>query len=770
MSVPVAVIHEVLQYETSFHRFEQYCTTLLSTVEGTPVLVTSQSWDLGRDGRDARGAGIFVAATLDDHITKSSKVSKDLARLQQWARPTKVYVCSSQPISELQTEKLAEQAKQLVTKNTKVVVHGSIQLADLDEKLHHDGSQYVAERLYPAEVNDWKKFVEEREEAGLEDAAMRLALVAMDQNELGRVRRSLYEVLLLDLLAKGGPSTRNEITASLQQTLRLGKPLPPAAIEAHLAALVQDGLVEQGERLSITDQGREARRDRTTAAFGNLLQGREAVRKHLAESLDVRLTDDEFGAVWAAIEDRLSALLYLRGESVVASVSALVEGQGRAAPESVEEFKTLVGLLASAAAQAWQDVSTREDMETAVTDMFTEGVGSACDWLVGICGAFVMLCSIGLEAHSGAALRKSLASLELILDTDVALSLIGEGEPDHPSVKAARDQWVKIGGTVCLVPPVAKEFAHHAWISQVDYDKVRTWLPGTAADRALLIRNVFARAFGELLEKRKVRRRDWGQYIRSFRGRSEKDVSRARLVLTAEEHLSELRPEHDLSSPISARFLRATTRELNDAYRAGEHDKFIALDKAKRDAEIVAIVAKRRELRQRQGEGSCCLVTSARRLLRLSAAIVKDDPGAPWVISPAAWVALLSFVPGVHLSLPAMRAFLFELEVRPRLKDEEQVVLRAIKDAGEYRFGYARRGTLKKRLEDAVIRTAREMGVKRSDVVEMVQDPKKSEESTSVAASVISEALREMAVESETEKRLRQRVADLEAEVARLKR
>ncbi len=650
------------------------------------------------------------------------------------------------------------------------MVHGGIQLADLDSKLHVDGSKFAAECLYPAELDDWKKFVLEREDAALQDSAMRLALVAMQQRDLGRVRRSLYEGLILDRLARG-PSTVNELSTSVQQALRLGKPIPPASLESHTAALAQDGLIEIGDRLALTEQGRTARDARSTAALGSLLEGREAVRKHLAEALERRLSDDEFGDVWKAIQERLSELLYLRGETVVASLSAIVEERGRAAPESMEEYKGLIQQLASAAAQRWQDVTTREEVYTAVSDMFTEGFGPACEWLIGICGAFVMLCSLGLEAHSGSALRKSLASLELVLDTDVVLSLVGEGEPDHASVAAARDQWTRIGGTVCLVPPVTTEVAHHASIAQSDYENVRKWLPGTAGDRLLLIKNVFVRGFAELLAKGKVRPRDWGQYIRSFRGRTEKDTSQAHLILTTEERMTALNPARDLSSPISARFLGSTKRELEAAYKAGgERDRFIALDKARRDAELVAIVARRREQRQRSDGGSCCLVTSARRLLRLPATIVKDDPGAPWVLSPAAWVTLLSFVPGVHLSLPAMRALLFEFELRPRLNDDERNVLRMIKDAGEYRFGYARRGTLKRRLDDAVVHVAKELGTARSEVRQMLDAPGKSEENSAVAASVVSEALREMALESETERRLRERIAALEAEVARLKR
>jgi len=179
LPVPAPVIREVLQYETSSHRFEEYATALLSAVEGVPVVATSRSWDLGRDGRDARGSGIFVACSLDEKIAKGSKVAHDLGRLQEWAKPKKVYVCSSQPISELQVEKLTTQARELLPKSTEVVVHGGIQLADLDSKLHVDGSKFAAECLYPAELDDWKKFVLEREDAALQDSAMRLALVAI---------------------------------------------------------------------------------------------------------------------------------------------------------------------------------------------------------------------------------------------------------------------------------------------------------------------------------------------------------------------------------------------------------------------------------------------------------------------------------------------------------------------------------------------------------------------------------------------------------------
>lgn len=90
----------------------------------------------------------------------------------------------------------------------------------------------------------------------------------------------------------------------------------------------------------------------------------------------------------------------------------------------------------------------RERMERAILDIFLERSGPAFDWLTRIAERFVMLCSLGLEAASGDELRRVLTSHRLILDTDIILSYLCEGEADHIASRDLLVRWLQIGGRV----------------------------------------------------------------------------------------------------------------------------------------------------------------------------------------------------------------------------------------------------------------------------------------------------------------------------------
>ena len=54
-------VTQVLELEQSDVRFEAFANELVSALEGQPVVSTSRSWDLGRDGRGyGSRRGVYV--------------------------------------------------------------------------------------------------------------------------------------------------------------------------------------------------------------------------------------------------------------------------------------------------------------------------------------------------------------------------------------------------------------------------------------------------------------------------------------------------------------------------------------------------------------------------------------------------------------------------------------------------------------------------------------------------------------------------------------
>src|SRR6266508_909223 len=97
-----AIAQSVIEQDQNSFRFERFCNALISDAYegGNPILPTSSSWDLGRDGR-AHGAhgSLFSCCSLRDDVDK--KARDDIARLVQYSGPIeRIYFCTSQRLSE----------------------------------------------------------------------------------------------------------------------------------------------------------------------------------------------------------------------------------------------------------------------------------------------------------------------------------------------------------------------------------------------------------------------------------------------------------------------------------------------------------------------------------------------------------------------------------------------------------------------------------------------------------------------------------------------
>jgi hypothetical protein len=776
-TIPESIVLQILSAENSSQRFESYANKIVSELEGTHVLSTSKSWDLGRDGRSVAGpTPIYTCCSLRKDIETKSEA--DIKRLLDFTQPNeklKIYFCFSQPLSEYARETIKATVRALhPTRPLEIEVLGAGNLAQLDIKFHNEkGSSLGISEFYPSEFKDLLQILKDQENTGTDERSLRLALLTMGPDDSVAIRAQAYRSLILHALHHSTKGLGNEgLAQTIGDRLRLGHPLPFSALKAYLDQLIEEGLItHQDKRFTITAVGIEHITQEREQAASRLLNGRHAVRTHLESLLGKTLSPDEFDAIWSAVEERLGNLFYTRGEAILRSTAALLNQEEK--PTEIADYSKLIDELADAAANAWSIPGKKAEVARAIKDMLTEGTGPACEWLIRICCSFVTLCSIGLESSSAGAIRKIISNTEAVLDTDVILSLLGPGEPLHEDIVDAHRRWTTLGGKVLLAYPVAEELAHHAWISDVDYQEVQSWLPGTFEDGLRQIRNVFTRGFAALLRQKKARKRDWNTYISQFRGITSSDTEPIKSFLSAEYGFKEL-PHHPIDeSSIGGELYSKVKARVDAQLKSGvisEKPHGIILDKAKRDAQLTESIAARRKELSYSGQGTCCLVSSSQRLRDLPVLLGSRHADVPWVISPATWICMLALVPGISVGLTAMRSFLFDDYLRYRPEAHEQVLLRALRESNQHTLSWAGRVTLFKNVQTSVFKMANSLGVTRASVKKMIEHPADSEQNKQVAATVLAEALDEMASESRIERELRERIRKLEEENRQLRK
>jgi hypothetical protein len=466
-------------------------------------------------------------------------------------------------------------------------------------------------------------------------------------------------------------------------------------------------LTHQSPAFAITDLGRSFADELYVQAADRFLGGRLAVRKAVEDSIGERLDEDSFQRIWNVFEERVAAHFHARGVAMVAEVSALLDSTtGESAAQEVQSPLSFLEELATAVANTATHPQRRSELHQAVHDLFTDRTSGATDWLVRVSASFVACCALGLEHSTGTALAKLFARTALVLDSDVMLSLLGEGEPEHQSVFAVVSKWTKVGGKVLVAEPVLEEVAYHAHIAQHDFSQVEHLLPGTPEDRLRVIENAFVRSFAEHMAKSGTPRQHWGRFISQYRGASPYDWRQVMGHLRAEYSVGTLPHRNAEYEPLE---LQVKAFLIRTAEQRGYSGKNVR-DKASRDARLYAqMVQYLSSVRASDPGATCLLVSSAHRLAEAESTF--QESGEQQIVVPISTVLqLISLLPHVSLGLSAMKAFLFE-ERRPGFSsDLERTILRMVRSSGEVSMPWAKRGALMREVRDRLIDDARKQG------------------------------------------------------------
>jgi hypothetical protein len=701
--IELTVSQAALTQETNDGRFENFSRDVVSVLEGgATIFSTSFSWDLGRDGVGAgKARGIYICATLRDDVDQ--KALNDLERISSTTRDIqRIYFCSSQRLSEHKKTLLEAQLSSEIDGKYPITVLGATQLTEAVASRPE-----VVERYYAAEIQGALRAISSDPSDESEVHGLRLALIAAVGDNSSDIRQALYHGGLLSVLRDGTPRSLTNCAKALSDSLHLHYVISDVAVQPHLSELVTSGYVEtNGPVYNITAAGANRANELHVQAADRFLGGRLAVRKALEEAIGERLDEDSFARIWSVFEARLAAHFHSRGVAMVAEVSALLEAMPAKHNDATKPQLSFLEELATAVAHTATHPQRRAELRQSVIDLFSDRSSGATDWLVRVSASFVACCALGLEQSTGTALARLLARTALVFDSDVVLSLLGEGEPEHESVFAIASKWIRVGGKVLVAEPVLEEVAYHAHIAQHDFDQVVHLLPGTVDDRLHIVENAFVRSFAEHMTKSGTKVSQWGRFISQYRGSSPYEWGPVMGHLRAEYSVGAL-PHRTAELEALERNVR--TFLIHTAEQRGYSGKSVR-DKASRDARLYAqMVQYLQSIRAMDPGATCLLVSSARRLSEAENAF--HESGEQQIVVPISTVLhLLSLLPQVSLGLSAMKAFLFE-ERRPGFSsDLERTILRLVRTSAELTMPWAKRGALMREVRDRLIDDARKQG------------------------------------------------------------
>lgn len=698
----------IIAGETNYIRFEKFCLALAEMVESRTFVATSLNYDQGRDARSAGGGrgslshGAILCATLNQEIDE--KVKRDLDRIKVTTSPERLIYCCSQELTELHVDRLTATIRSYVPRNCSVALFANQQLSELAER--YPG---VLEAFYKAEIStiEANLFAFRTGHEPAETRGLRLALMTLGSDDAVTLRRTLSSRAIIEVLARIGSASQNEIIHRLSDDLRLPTGLNKLYIQEALANIEGQGFAqEQNGRWDLTPAGKaEASRVPETAAR-ELLQGRTTVRSVLDESIGFKITDSQFDAIWSALLDVLSELFHSNGVAVVCAINAFLEQS-----TTGTDGPSLEKLIEEGAARIRATASMPElgaDFEQAVRDMFTERTGPAFEWLARVCERFVALCALGLETTSADEVRRVLRRYQLVLDTDVVLTVLCEGEPAHQATREIIAAFRKLGGAVLLSPSVLEEVAYHAHISDREYRQT-VYLTGklTGSDPFRYITNAFVRAFHTVVKNPK----QWAMYRSQFVGSKPRDYSKILHTLQSELGSQMLPTAHD---PKLAKRISEYMKGLAAAAGKPETFEFQTGDigKAGRDGQILACIAAARQRKRESGaDAAIVLLTSSARLRRADREFRQSlgEPAA--VLSFKGLTYMLSLVPTVGFGAGTLRQALFDFGETATLTDVERLALRVIKGSGQFNLPWAKRRALQAQLEAVIRREADKRGV-----------------------------------------------------------
>lgn len=711
------MIRFILAAESSPLRFEAFCIELYGGVDSRTYVGTSANYDRGRDAKavdlaDGEHAPVICTSLRKDVIDKAKE---DASILFKYASPRFVRFCSNQEFTEKINDHIELIFRQASKEVQTVICNSLRQLVDLASL-----TPQVVEKHYPGEVANLRSAlaVTESDAELVQLTGMRIALTTQLGGDATALREDVQRNLVLTALADGQGRTPSALCSRISQLLHLSRPTLLGYLDSTIKNLALSGHIKQdsNNRYLITDTGKAELRSRTEQGSQRLGEGQKAVKAALQELCGQPPESEEFAQLWNVFQDSIANMFLANGIYIVESVTSIIDG--KTAVKDHPNLQESVDALANKVAGLGIWGARGDEMAQAIRDMFHDHASGAFAWLADLCLVYVSTCSLGLEPHSQDQILARLRELDLLLDTDVVLSFLCKGEPNHNTIVDVINAWKQINGNVYVSPPVLEETAYHAHIAPREYDDV--WrrldkMDDRAAQR--LINNAFVRGFRIDTEGRFERKR-WGLYISQFCGKKEYDFEKVQSLLIEDGIgvLNEGNVDTDLVKMVAETLIANRSKADKESDQLPPNYR----DKCDRDGRLVGILdCHRRTRAQLHGSG---IIISSSSLLRKACRQLGSRLGLPEPVLPVGALAyLLSLVPGVKMSLASLRGVLFDVEYGSRLPPLDRLLMRILDASEEYMVPFARRARLRPIMRDKIGRLAKERGQSFTEIVAQAQ-------------------------------------------------
>lgn len=444
-------IRAIISAEENTRRFEHFCVEVLSAELGESILVTSANYDRGKDGRSIGDSQVIVAVSVAKGVDKKAH-SDVLSLTKRRKTPTTLYFCSSQELTEDLCDKLKGELQPLVGSSWRIEILGLIQLSHL-AVIHSE----VSRAHYQAELHQIREALkDDRDDIGFshfENRSLSLALCTMGSRDGAELRATLVNNILLQVLSDE-PLTLREIAKAISSLLRLQTSVSTTFFHGALSES-PTLFSRHEERWALTAQGRvQLSHNLDDIAPNMVMAGMATIREELDQALATSLTDDQHMSIWTAIRQGLSALLHSHGAEVLAYVSRVL-GEGNdglelsvvVADPSVPEAETIAlriakdaGLRGSASPE--QQIRIAEALRGLIGNSYSE----TFRWLAHLSAVYTAICSLGIEHYSRKQVQRAVVRFNFLLDTDIALDYLCEGEPRHEEVLAFCSDWQRLAG------------------------------------------------------------------------------------------------------------------------------------------------------------------------------------------------------------------------------------------------------------------------------------------------------------------------------------
>ena len=404
------------------------------------------------------------------------------------------------------------------------------------------------------------------------------------------------------------------------------------------------------------------------------------------------------------------------------------------------------------------------DIGQAVIDAFHNTTTPVFEWFTKLCACYTAICSLGLSESTQLALIDKLKNMSLFFDTDIVLSWLAEGEPDHEKIKSLVDGWSKVGGEIFVAMPVMEELAYHASISELDFREVFHQLNSyDEIDSIRLITNAFVRGYWATCKRmgKPFSFATWRQYIANFKGNSESDFSR----IAADLKVNRFVPvEKELVDESLAKYVAESVSKLKSAGGTTSNPDVLAkrFDKNRRDGRFVAHVSQFRK--QDDHRGKVAIIVSSSPLLSKVCRDLSVSQGIyPLVLPLGSLAYLLTLVPGTHLSLFGLQRLLFDTKFHEYISPVSRIALRLLQNSEQYTLPFSRRANLDREMMIQIGIMADQRGEAPSKTQRYLSE--KTQESNELLVEIVRESIDKVAM-SEAEKEIQR----LREEIRHLKR